>query len=77
MIRGVRPLHTVLNLFLMEKDQLTANFSRFGAGFILPSHLQNARDQLSTMKSLLDEVEEQKDTKKEKMYLNCGTCYKK
>jgi hypothetical protein len=73
-----RPLHSVFTHFLMEKDQLTANFSRFGAGFILDSHLRDAKEQLSNINKLLDEIESQKHLKKPPMMMeNCGSCYRK
>jgi hypothetical protein len=73
-----RPLHSVFTHFLMEKDQLTAHFSRFGAGFILESHLREAKEQVANINKLLQEVEEQKDKKKPPMMMeNCGSCYRK
>ncbi len=76
---SVRPLHSVFTLFLMEKDHLTANFSRFGAGFILDSHLREAKEQVANINKLLLEVEEQKDKKKPPVLIeeNCGSCYRK
>jgi hypothetical protein len=63
----------------MEKDYLTANFSRFGAGFILDSHLREAKEQVANINKLLEEVESQKDIKKPPVdyFQNCNSCYKK
>lgn len=74
-----RPLNSVFTLFLMEKDYLTANFSRFGAGFILDSHLREAKEQVANINKLLEEVESQKDIKKPPVdyFQNCGSCYRK
>lgn len=74
--KSVRPLHTIYTLFLIEKDQLTANFARFGSGFILDNQLKIAREQLDTMKELLEEVESRKG---ESLKFDCytGHCYKK
>ena len=78
MLRTFRPLNSVFTHFLMEKDHLTANFSRFGAGFILDSHLREAKEQVANINKLLQEIEEQKDFKKPPMMMeNCGSCYKK
>lgn len=73
---SVRPLHTLYTLFLIEKDQMTAHFARFGSGFILDNQLKIAREHLENMKVLLDEVEQQKS---KSLKFNCytGVCYKK
>lgn len=78
MIR-VRPFHTLLINYLSHRDVLTANFSRFGAGFILESHLREAKEELDNIRLLLQEVESRKDEKKPPVpfQINCAPCYKK
>jgi len=77
---SARPLHSVFTLFLMERDHLTANMARFGAGFILESHIKEAKEQMENMRKLLQEVEDQKELRKPPTLMeNCysGACYKK
>ena len=57
---AARPLHSVFTTFLIEKDQLTAHFARFGSGFILDNQLKIAREHVDTIRGLLDEVEARK-----------------
>lgn len=76
MLKTFRPLHSVYTLFLIEKDQLSAHFARFGTGFILENQIKIAREHLETMSKLLDEVEQQK-SKSLKFDCYTGQCYKK
>jgi hypothetical protein len=62
---------------LSHRDVLTCNFSRFGAGFILDSHLKEAKEELENIQRLLQEVERRKDEKKPPFDVNCAPCYKK
>ena len=75
-----RSLSTLFTHFLMEKDQLTANFTRFGAGFILDSQIKEAREQVNTISSLLTEIEQRKFEPKKFIPTEsafCGSCYRK
>ena len=75
---SVRPLHSLFTHFLMEKDQLTAHFARFGAGFIVDNQLTLAKEHLSTIQGLLSEIEERKSERKPPMIISqCPPCYKK
>jgi hypothetical protein len=76
MLKTLRPLHRVFMEFLIEKDQLTAHFNRFSTGFILDNQLKIAREHLSTMGKLLEEVEQQKSIP-QKFDCYSGQCYKK
>lgn len=60
----VRPLHSLFTHFLIERDQLTAHFARFGSGFILDNQIKLAREHLATIQDLMKEIEERKDEKK-------------
>ena len=74
----VRPLHSLFTHFLMEKDQLTAHFARFGSGFIVDNQITLAKEHLSTIQSLLNEIEERKGERKPPMLISpCPPCYKK
>lgn len=79
MIRGVRPFSTVLTQYLSHRDVLTANMTRFGAGFILDSHIREAKEELKSIQSLLEEIETRKSEKKLPVPfdINCGSCYRK
>lgn len=75
---SVRPLNSLFTHFLMEKDQLTAHFARFGSGFILDDQLKIAKEHLATINDLMKEVEQRKDERKEPMpFCYSGQCYKK
>ena len=71
-----RPLHRLFTEFLIEKDQLTAHFARFGSGFILDNQVKVAKEHLDNIKTMLDEIENRKG---ESLKFNCytGSCYKK
>ena len=74
----VRPLHSVFTHFLMEKDQLTAHFARFGAGFILENQIKLAKEHLTTMQDLLKEVEARREERHPPVLIShCPPCYKK
>ena len=73
-----RPLHSLFTHFLMEKDQLTAHFARFGSGFILDDQIKIAKEHLATINDLMKEVEERKGERKEPIpFCYSGSCYKK
>ncbi len=79
---SVRPFNSLFTHFLMEKDQLTAHFARFGSGFILDDQLKIAKEHLQSIQDLLKEVEERKNERKPPVLVepfNCysGSCYKK
>lgn len=80
MIRGVRSFSSLFTHYLCERDQLTANMTRFGAGFILDNHLKEAKEQVKTISNILEEIEKRKDEPKPKFEIistQCGSCYKK
>ena len=77
MLRNVRPFSTLLTQYLSHRDVLTANMTRFGAGFILDSHIREAKDELKSIQNLLEEIEKRKGEKKPPMEFNCGSCYRK
>ena len=77
MLRGVRSFSSLFTHYLGERDALTANMARFGAGFVLDGHLKEAKEQVQNIKSLLEEIEKRKSEVKEKYDPNCGWCYKK
>ena len=75
---SVRPLNSLFTHFLMEKDQLTAHFARFGSGFILDNQLVQAKEHLTTIQSLLKEIEERKGERNPPIpFSYCPPCYKK
>jgi hypothetical protein len=75
----VRPFSTLLTQYLSHRDVLTANMTRFGAGFILDGNIREAKEELKSIQSLLDEIEKRKDEKKPPMLfdINCSPCYRK
>ena len=81
MNRGIRAFSSVFTHYLCERDALTANMTRFGAGFILDSHIKEAKEQVQTIKTLIDEFERRKNEPKPKVILEnaggCGSCYRK
>jgi hypothetical protein len=74
MIKGVRSFSSLLTHYLCERDALTANMTRFGAGFVLDSHLREAKEQINNIKSLVEEIERRKDEPKPKLFLINGGC---
>ena len=83
MIKGFRPLSSLLTQYLSHRDVLTANMTRFGSGFILNSHLTEAKEELDKIRDLLQEFELRKDEPKPKIILGgmggCGGggCFRK
>jgi hypothetical protein len=79
MIKGIRPFSSLLSHYLGHRDVLTANFARFGAGFILDGNIREAKEELKNIQSLLDEIEKRKDEKKPPVLfdINCSPCYRK
>ena len=77
MLRGVRSFSSLFTHYLSERDVLTAHMARFGAGFVLDSHLKEAKEQVQKITALLDEVEQRKGEAKPKFDVNCGSCYRK
>jgi len=80
MIRGVRTFSSLFTHYLGERDALTANFARFGAGFILDGNLKEAKEQVKTIQTLLEEIETRRHEKKPPVpfeKINCGSCYRK
>jgi hypothetical protein len=75
--RGVRPFSSLLTQYLSHRDVLTANMTRFGAGFILDGNIREAKEELKSIQNLLEEIEKRKDEPKPKFDLLCGSCYKK
>jgi len=75
----VRPFSTLLTQYLSHRDVLTANMTRFGAGFILDGNIREAKEELKNIQSLLDEIEKRKDEKKPPVLfdITCSGCYKK
>lgn len=79
MLKGVRPFSSLLTQYLSHRDVLTANMTRFGSGFVLESHIREAKEELEKIRELVQEVEARKDERKGKQFLEiaCGSCYKK
>jgi hypothetical protein len=51
--------------------------TRFGAGFILDGNIREAKEELKSIQSLLEEIEKRKDEKKPMFDVSCSGCYKK
>lgn len=79
MIKSSRAFSTLFTHYLGHRDVLTANFARFGAGFILDGNLREAKEELKSIQSLLDEIEKRKLEKKPPVLfdINCPPCYRK
>lgn len=77
MLKGARSFSSLFTQYLGHRDVLTANMTRFGAGFVLDSHIRDAKEELKGIQNILDEIEKRKDEKKPLFDVNCGSCYKK
>jgi len=79
MIKGVRSFSSLFTQYLGHRDQLTANMTRFGAGFILDSHIRDAKEEIKSIQCLLEEIEQRKGEKKPPVLfdINCNSCYRK
>lgn len=51
--------------FLMERDYLSASFTRIGSGFCPASEIINAREKIQNITWLLDQLDKIKDVNKD------------
>ena len=79
MIKSIRPFSSLFTHYLGHRDVLTANMTRFGAGFVLDSHIREAKEELQNIQTILAEIEQRKGEKKPPVPfdINCGSCYRK